>query len=184
MSVTITREKVTVDSYPYGSLRTKAFFSIEFRKGKGFRSVFQTLNPKTGRLNAEKKGTYAPVMWMEVAENGFVSFHSMSFNGTKELNKDCAKMAEIFWHFTEEERADIYNYVFCMLKVTVRAKVAYNGADFEEVKKVVNPAVEACVRGIKTKENTFAEIVLDEVALEACEKPGYNPFKVTSYTMA
>ena len=180
----ITRDKVKVDSYPYGSMRTEAFFSVEFRKGKGFRSVFQTVNPKTGRLNAEKKGTYSPVMWLEVDEKGFVSFRSMNFYGNEGLNRDCARMAEMFWMFTSEERNDIYAFVLMQLKVTARALVAYCGADFEAVKPLLNDAVEACVEGIKTGDNTFGRIKLDEEALEATKKKGFNPFKTTTYEMA
>jgi hypothetical protein len=53
-----TTKKAIVDSYPYGRLRATAFFSLEFKKGKGFRSVFQTINPKNNRLNAPKYSTY------------------------------------------------------------------------------------------------------------------------------
>jgi len=61
-----------VSSYPYGRLRTKAFFSIEFVAKKGFRNVFQTIDPKSGRLNAPKKSTYSLFAFQTKDENGFI----------------------------------------------------------------------------------------------------------------
>ncbi len=49
-----------VDSYPYGSLRCRIWFWLEFGgENKGYRFVSQTENPKNGRMNAPKKSTYA-----------------------------------------------------------------------------------------------------------------------------
>ena len=41
--------KLTVESYPYGRLKTTAFFSVE-KTSKGYRTEFQTIDPKTGRI--------------------------------------------------------------------------------------------------------------------------------------
>jgi len=54
-----TNEKVEVANYPYGyTLKTTLFDTIEFNAKKGYRHVTQTINPKTGKLNAPKKSTY------------------------------------------------------------------------------------------------------------------------------
>jgi hypothetical protein len=47
-----------VDSYPYGSLRCKIWFWLDFNEKKGFRFCSQTENPKNGRMNAPKMSTY------------------------------------------------------------------------------------------------------------------------------
>ena len=57
-----------VDDYPYGfRLRTQIRYWIETKKNHGQRFVSQTRNPKTGRWNAPKAGTYSPivVMWLD-----------------------------------------------------------------------------------------------------------------------
>lgn len=77
-----------VASYPYGRLRTKAFFSIEFVAKKGFRNVFQTIDPKSGRLNAPKKSTYSLFAFQTKDENGFIRNGSLgpSLNN-EQINK-------------------------------------------------------------------------------------------------
>lgn len=71
-----------VDDYPYGRrVRTQIRYWIETVKGKGDRFVSQTLNPKTGRWNAPKPSTYAPVMAMYVKDVdgvGHVTYESVS----------------------------------------------------------------------------------------------------------
>jgi len=53
------RREVIITDWPYShSKRTTATFSIEEGKGKE-RAVRVTVNPKTGRVNAPKKMTYA-----------------------------------------------------------------------------------------------------------------------------
>lgn len=48
-----------VEDYPYGfKLRTQAKFWMEFKPGKGYRFVSQTMDPKTGRWNKPKAGGY------------------------------------------------------------------------------------------------------------------------------
>lgn len=67
-----------VESYPYGSLRCKIKFWLEFTPKKGFRFVSRTQNPKNGVWNAPKKSTYAPVGAMYLDENGHVQWDSIS----------------------------------------------------------------------------------------------------------
>lgn len=70
-----TGEKIEIESYPYGGLRTKAYFSVEFNPKHGYRSVFQTINPKTGRLNNPKKSTYVQFKRLyKDAETGHANF--------------------------------------------------------------------------------------------------------------
>lgn len=67
------------DSYPYGRLRCQAKWWIEDNGKKGQRVCFQTINPKNGRVNAPKKGTYSPICVLYVnPENGHVESDSIS----------------------------------------------------------------------------------------------------------
>lgn len=52
------RMDVTVSDWPYGQFRTTARFYIE-RTTRGERVIRVTIDPKTGRLSAPKKLTYA-----------------------------------------------------------------------------------------------------------------------------
>lgn len=73
MIVFKTDEKITVENYPYGRLQCKATFSLEFKEAKGYRTVRQTINPKTGRINNPKKSTYRygsrGFLWGHLDEN-------------------------------------------------------------------------------------------------------------------
>jgi len=51
MNYVKTTEKLISEDYPYGyTLRTTKFDFLEFKAGKGFRHVSQTINPKTARI--------------------------------------------------------------------------------------------------------------------------------------
>jgi len=67
------------DNYPYGRLRCQAKWWVEDNGKKGMRSCFQTINPKTGRVNAPKKGTYSPVVILvKNPENNHIETYSLS----------------------------------------------------------------------------------------------------------
>lgn len=77
-----------VHEYPYGSLRTDKRYWVESKPKHGDRLVTQTLNPKTGRWNKPKAGTYtlALVLWLEPQEDGreFVQQHGVGLYKTNE----------------------------------------------------------------------------------------------------
>jgi len=83
-----TTEAVTND-YPYGRLRCTAKWWIEERPKMGARVMFQTINPKTGRVNAPKKGNYWPVVVLvKNPENGHIENFSVSnYDSIEELAK-------------------------------------------------------------------------------------------------
>lgn len=88
-----------VDGYPWGfRLRTQKRYWIETstRRGGGQRMVSQTLNPKTGRWCAVKKGTYSPVLVMGLDENGHVVCVGLSYygSGTDEQQEKIKAFAE------------------------------------------------------------------------------------------
>lgn len=102
-----------VDSYPYGfTTRTQAKYWIEFKPGKGFRSMFQTLNPKTHRWNKPKASTYSLL-----GENMYLSSDGKVFTSSiTELSS-----AEDILEFVK----DFPKANFLHLKVFVPKKIAY-----------------------------------------------------------
>ena len=72
-----------VDGYPYGFReRTQIRYWLETKKGHGQRFVSQTLNPKTGKWNAPKPGTYSVILVMvEDESNGHVSTERLQSGG-------------------------------------------------------------------------------------------------------
>lgn len=169
-------------AYPYGRLRTTAYFSVEFKQGKGFRSVFQTINPKTGKLNQPKKGTYAPIM-VVTEENGFFKYEGHRMHGTEELNTVAKWMNEHFDLFTSEQIEDIYIHMTAVTKASAHAVTQYRNAGVEETLALVKPAVEVLVKGIKSKgtENVFAGVTIDNEAWNKLGDPNYNPFRIKNY---
>ena len=81
-----------VTDYPYGfRLRTSIFYWIETVPKKGCRFVSQTINPKTGRLNAEKKSTFYVFGVMNINEDGHIGWNAVSPYDTSE---DVSKFVE------------------------------------------------------------------------------------------
>lgn len=53
-------DPVTVNDYPYGfNQRTSITYQIEYKKGKGYRILSTTINPKTDKPNKPKASTYS-----------------------------------------------------------------------------------------------------------------------------
>lgn len=62
-----------VKNYPYGfKLKCEMRFWVESVPGKGDRYVMQSVNPKTGRLNAPKKSVYSTYIYMTIDSDGHV----------------------------------------------------------------------------------------------------------------
>jgi len=177
-----TTDKVVVPSYPYGRLRTQATFSLEWKRGKGFREVFQTINPKNGRVNAPKKSTYSPVLILRRNnDTGFVTTTGCDFNGTSAINKGCEFMNEHFDLFTTEQIEDIFIHLAVMMKADSYAICAYKNVDFAKLKPFIESSVNSVMAGIKSKGllNMFSQIKLDEEGIKGLEDKNFSPF-VTS----
>jgi hypothetical protein len=175
-----TTERVEVESYPYGRLRATAFFGLEFKKGKGFRTTFQTINPKNNRLNAVKNSTYSSIMAMYEAENGHIKYVSFNLYGVEEINKAAHFMHENFNLYTPEQIEDIASSFFVHLKASAKAIVIYCGANFEEVKPILDPAVTAAIKMIKDPTtNIFDSLAVDVEKYEATKDPNFQPFRTT-----
>lgn len=173
-----TTEGAEVNNYPYGSLKCTAFFGLEFDKKKGFRSTFQTINPKTNRLNKPKKSTYSDLIVLTDTD-GFIKSKYFSFNGVKQMNETCKFIHENFNLFTPEQIEYFYLMVITHTKVSIQAAHIYCNSPIEALKPIFEPAIKAAVQGANSKENIFDKIVIDEAAYEATKVPDYQPFKTT-----
>lgn len=142
-------------NYPYGRLRTEARFSVEFLPKKGFRSVFQTVNPKNNRENAPKKGTYHHFLYMTNVD-GFISWYSMDFRCVKDVVKGLEIIVNHFDEFalTEEQIKYILNSMFHSIVIDL----AYMK---EDERKSVNDYLnvrQKLIEGMKEGKNVFPEL--------------------------
>jgi hypothetical protein len=177
----VVNETKTVDNYPYGRLKTTAYFSLEFQKNKGFRSVFQTVNPKTGVLNKPKKGVYNDIMFMTDTD-GFIKFCSMSFYDIKKLHNITAFLDQNFALFTVDQIRYMYARVITFLKIELHSLKVYCNVDTAQSLPFIDTAMKTAVRGFNDPTiNVFNSITVDTDALEKLKDPNYNPFKVTNH---
>jgi hypothetical protein len=143
-----------VNDYPYGSLRAEARFSVEFNPKFGFRHIFQTVNPKNGRVNNPKKSTYGDFCYKYVnSENGHVESGWLSCNGVEYIKKTASFLAEHFdtLELTEEMKKFIYTSMYRSIKIS-------QSFGAEEEKPNYLPVIETIVQGAKTGTNVFAQI--------------------------
>lgn len=174
-----TTEKIQVDNYPYGRLRTTAFLGLEFKQGKGFRTTFQTINPKNNRLNAVKFSTYNEIIVMyREEETGHIKYKHFSIYHLTDFNKVAKFVNENFNLFTPEQIEYIYGLFIMHTKVTAKSLVIYCNSKFEDIKPLIEPCIKICMQGIKTGENLFNQIFVDAEKLEATKEEGYSPFKI------
>lgn len=166
-SVTILpiREKQSSNDYPYGRLRTTAYFSIEFVPGKGFRSVFQTVNPKNGRLNAEKKSTYSHFAYLVLnTENGHFETRKFGIGGFEDINKLSKFMLanQVALGLTKEMVIDLC----CTIVTTIRIASRWINADAENALPLIEKAFKTALSGFKTGVCNWEELFIDVDAIE------------------
>lgn len=89
------QKKYSTDSYPYGRLRCTAYFSVEFKANKGCRTVFQTIDPKNGKLNKPKNSTYSHLVLLELMDNGHYDFRHFDVNGMREMIRTFEFLSDI-----------------------------------------------------------------------------------------
>jgi hypothetical protein len=172
-----TGAKLETDSYPYGRLKCTAYFSVEYNGSKGARTTFQTINPKTGRLNNPKHSTYYRVILPMQDASGFISFCGyLDFNGTEAINTGLQFMADFYELFTEEQIKGIACDLIAMSKINSKAMVIYAGSAWEALKPLVTDSLQTLVKIANEGSNLFAACILDEDAIEATKQPNYNPF--------
>ena len=172
-------ETIEVTDYPYGYKRTSAFFGVEFHPKKGFRSTFQTINPKNGRVNKIKYGVYYPYMFQFRDVNGHIKTHVENFNGSKELQKGVENFKENFDLFTTEQKIFIYGYLLTMSRQTIGGMIQWSGSKFEDLKPFFETFISSCVKGMKDSSYQFDGMTLDVEGIEKTTDPNYNPFRTT-----
>lgn len=183
-----TTEKIISENYPYGfrEKTTKTDY-LEFNFKKGFRHCSYTINPKTGKQNAVKKGTYDDLLLLSTDENGHCKSFALSLNGSEELQRvfDFMSKEENFKLFTAEQIEYLYMSILMYSKVNAKAQVIYCGTDWEQLKPLYEKPINEIIEAIKTKgtENRFNRFVFDWVAINNLKVEGYNPFVVKSYTI-
>lgn len=173
-----TTEKVAVENYPYGRLKTTMYFWVEFKPSHGFRVVTQSINPKTNKLNKPHAGTYYPLVVLTDTD-GHISFETKDFNGQELLQKNIPWVGENFDLFTPEQIKSLYAQINMFLLITMKATATYKGADINTLKPLFMPALTATKKGYNEGGNVFNEVVIDWGAVKAAEIPDYNPFKTT-----
>jgi len=162
----------TVENYPYWyTLKTNATFGIEFKKNKWFRTVFQTVNPKTWKLNKPKVSTYSDIILMYVNEEWQYKYNHVDLNvNSEELNKKIAIIEENKNLFTEDELQYISNSILMTCKVSMMSMATYCWSDIEKLKPLYKDFI------VKIKEKDFSAR-LDFNAIEGTKIEWYNPRK-------
>lgn len=179
-----TAEKLTSDNYPYGRLRATAFFSVEYNK-KGARTVFQTICPKSGRLNKPKNSTYYKVILPCEESNGHYDYCGyLDFSGTDGINRGLVFMFDFYELFTIEQIKDIAITVLAHMKANIIAYVQYSGSSLDAIKPLMDKQIKTLVSIANGGENLFLDCLLDEEAMEATKQADYQPFKITSHSTA
>jgi hypothetical protein len=179
-----TTEVVEVNNYPYGRLRTKAYFGLEFKSGKGFRSTFQTIDPKTGRLNAIKKSTYSNVLIMYREEGtGHIKIAGFTLYEDETTQKTVNFLDRYFDLYTPEQLEDICITLLAWFKASMYSRRVYCNADPEKLLPIFASTVKTLVEMIKSKGslNKFAEIKPDWKAARDLDQKDFNPFRTINY---
>jgi len=117
-----TNEIATSTNYPYGRLRTTAYFGTEFKPGKGYRTTFQTVNPKTGRINKVKKSTYSHFIVMKQdLKTGFISYDYGTWYDKESNIKLLNMLSKHHNLLTAEQIEDMSLFIISMLKVDFKS---------------------------------------------------------------
>ncbi len=140
MKKNIVTGPITVDNYPYGSLKCEMTFSVEFVKGKGYRSVMQSVNPKTGRVNKPKKSTYNHFMYMvKEEETGHIKFEGWSAYGYESIKNLSDLLTENNFNFSDVENQELWAFVISCIRANAqytRVKEGYTIQEFLETTNV------------------------------------------------
>ncbi len=147
----------TVNDYPYGRLKCEMSFSVECNTGKGFRSVMQSVNPKTGRVNKPKKSTYYQYVLMYKEEGtGHIKFRHFIMRDFIDIAKFIQLLHENEIKFTENESQDLWAVMISIVKVSARFSTLNEGIDVDHFMKATKAqnminlyAKKSCINEIK-----------------------------------
>ena len=184
-------ETIIINDWPWGfHHKTTKTHAIDFKESKGFRIVTQTVNPKTKKPCAFKKSTYSDIMWMIYKNDGKIATSYTSFNNELEKLQGpqgiCALVDNNIRSFDSVLQLKyLSSLMITCLKSAVKSKIIYTGAEIEDIGPLYKEALSMAFSKYTDPQKgiTFSEIVstLDIVKIDACSKPGYNPFKSEFY---
>lgn len=147
-----TDQKVITENYPYGfKVKTRKVNWIEFSPKKGFRHVSQTIDPKTGRLNNPKKSIYYTLGILGVDENNHTKFWTCGFNGEKEMKISYNHLYFEFDKYTAPQMEYLYMEALLYIKVHAKALIMYTGAEWDNIRPLIDEAVKTLVQGVNSK---------------------------------
>ena len=126
------------DDYPYGfTLRCKMYFWIEFKKGKGYRCVQQSENPKNGVMNKEKKGTYSflPIYVGLNPDNGYFEFvHTPeNLNYGSDFGQAVKKFIQDYWPQLPEGHKSLFKTFYSYMVSHSQEYYAENGLTLDNL---------------------------------------------------
>lgn len=137
-------ERVQVEDYPYWfRLRTTAEYWIEYKKGKGFRSCFRTLNPKTWKWNKDKMWTYNKFARLyKDKETGYIHTYSSDLD---ELSRYLLSVEKWLYDGIEKSVFDHEREMAVSLALSIRYMVSFQGwtvnGVFDEKTRVKPPEI-------------------------------------------
>jgi hypothetical protein len=177
-----TTEKTVSENYPYGfRLKTKKYDFIEYKRSHGFRHGSQTVNPKTGRLNAPKYSTYYTIGILYRNEDNHIKFEAYSPNSAETINHSCKFMHQNFDLFTAEQISGVASELITILQASFYASKVYGGLDPEILKPYYLDGFNVLTEIQRTGENLFNQFFVDSEKIDSLKDPNFNPFKITAY---
>jgi hypothetical protein len=182
-----TTEKIVSENYPYGfKLKTTKTDFVEFSKKKGYRHCSQTIDPRSGRVNAPKKGVYYPFLVLGLDDKGHVVSFVSDFNSLESGQKviDFFSNPNNFALFTAAQIQWVYQRLTLCVKISGHASVVYTGVDPEKAFAIIRDQLAVILDGEKSKgeKNIFPSLNLKDIAatLDGEKIDGYQPFKIIS----
>lgn len=174
--------KYEAKNYPYGRLRTSAFFSIEFKHGKGFRDIFQTINPKNQRINAPKKSTYCNALsYIVLNEDGHYKVNGMTVHGNEDVNKVCRFIIENASQL--QLTPDMYKHLGGLFITAFKVgyswsmKLRTEEATEEQIRAIYKPVIDAACIMYKSGDFLLDKCIIDVDTLNTLERQGNDRYR-------
>ena len=177
---------ITINNYPYGfRLKTTKTYQIEFCKGKGFRSIETTIDPKTGKMNKPKKSIYNDLMFL-INKDGFITYGFKSCNHSYEGVKPLCQFIYNNQKFLNLNN-DMLDHIFLLLLAHIKISFQWTKGNKNELLEVLKPSIKNLHLFIKTKDlEILKDIYIDldkikEIELNATPENSIK-FVSTDYT--
>jgi hypothetical protein len=168
----------TTKNHPYKiTSKTEAMFSIKFKTGKGFKSIFQTRNMATAAWNTPQISTYTDFIYTYLNEDRHIAFGYYQLKNYEDVNTLAQFIAAHFdaLQLTEPMIKELYDTLHRFITASV---TSWKPASMTEVPGwlldkfvgIITPTLETITKGKQTGENIFSEINLDVAAIRQLEK--------------